>query len=196
MDPRTSTIEEYLARTASEHVSPAGGTAAAVVGAVGTSLCEMVCTHTLENDEDANVEDAFAKLRDELRRQREHLLNLAEADATVVDELFSATASETTQSDVKRSIGVPVTIAVACDTVLDLAVEVTAMGNRNALADAGTGVFLVRAALRAALFTVRINTDALSDQSFRDEVEQRAAELEVEGADSHERAMQQINSRV
>jgi formiminotetrahydrofolate cyclodeaminase len=195
MNTRTSTIDEFLASTASDHVTPAGGTAAAVVGAIGASLCEMVCIHTVENDAHANVAGDLADRRDDFRTQRAHLLDLADADATVVDELFSTTAGETNPSAVKRSIGIPLTIADACLTVLDLAVEVTAKGNRNALADAGTGVFLVHAAVRAALFTVRTNTESLTDESFVDEVEQRAAEIELLAEDTHERAMQQIDSR-
>lgn len=196
MNSRTLTIEEFLARIASKNVTPAGGTAAAVGGAIGTSLCEMVCIHTVENDEYRDVAAEVSGLRDDLRTQRAHLLDLAEADATVVDELFSTSAGETSQSDVKRSIGIPLTVAVACGTVLDLAVEVAAKGNRNALADVGTGVFLVRAALSAALFTVRTNTESLTDQSFVDEVEQRAAEIELRAEDAHEQAMDRIEERV
>ncbi|MEF8799973.1 MAG: cyclodeaminase/cyclohydrolase family protein [Halolamina sp.] len=196
MNPKTPTIDEFLARIASENVSPAGGTASAVVGAIGTSLCEMVCIHTVENDEYADVAADVADLRDELRRQRAHLLDLAEADATVVDELFSTTAGEMGQQDIKRSIGIPLTVAVACGTVLDLAVEVTAKGNRNALGDAGTGVFLAHAALRAAIFTVGINTEYLTDQSFVNEVERRTAEIELQADDAHEQVMHQIEERV
>jgi formiminotetrahydrofolate cyclodeaminase len=189
MDYRTPTINEFLARIASENVTPAGGTAAAVVGAIGTSLCEMVCVHTVEHDEYASVAADMADIREELRRQREHLLDLAETDATVVDELFSTTAGEAKQSDIKRSIGVPLTIADACGTVLDLAIEITAKGNRNALPDAGTGVYLVHAALRASVFTVRSNLDQVSDQSFIDEVEQRIAEIESRADDAYEQVM-------
>jgi formiminotetrahydrofolate cyclodeaminase len=189
MDYRTSTINEFLARIASENVTPAGGTAAAVVGAIGTSLCEMVCVHTVEHDEYASVAADMADIREELRRQREHLLDLAETDATVVDELFSTTADEAKQSDIKRSIGVPLTIADACGTVLDLAIEITSKGNRNALPDAGTGVYLVHAALRASVFTVRSNLDQVSYQSFIDEVEQRIVEIESRADDAYEQVM-------
>jgi formiminotetrahydrofolate cyclodeaminase len=195
MDYRTPTVNEFLARIASENVTPAGGTAAAVVGAIGTSLCEMVCIHTIEHDEYASVAADMADIRDELQRQREHLLDLAERDATVVDELFSTTTGETDQSDIKRSIGVPLTIAVACGTVLDLAIEITAKGNRNALADAGTGVFLVHAALRASVFTVRNNLDQVSDQSFIHEIEQRITQIESRADDAHRQVMDQIEEQ-
>lgn len=192
MDYRTPTIDEFLARIASENVTPAGGTAAAVVGAIGTSLCEMVCIHTINHDEYASVAADMAEIRDELHRQQEHLLDLAEKDAVVVDELFSTTTGETDQSDIKRSIGVPLTVAVACETVLDLAIEITAKGNRNALPDAGTGVFLVHAALRASVFTVRENLDQVSDQSFIHETEQRITQIESRADDACEHVMDHL----
>jgi len=195
MDYRTATIGEFLACIASENVTPAGGTAGAVVGAIGTALCEMVCIHAVETDEDASVASDVAPIRDELRRQREHLLDLAEADATVVDEVFSATADEPDQWDLKWSIGVPLTIAVACETVLGLAAETAAKGNRNALADAGTGAFLVRAALRASVFTVRSNLDRVRDQSFIDEIERRLAAIESRADDAHERGLNRIEAQ-
>lgn len=195
MDYRATTIDEFLARIASENVTPAGGTAAAVVGAIGASLCEMVCIHTVEKDEYANVAADVADARDELWRQRDHLLELAEADAEVVDELFSTVDGDLNQSDIKRSIGVPLTVAVACQNVLDLAITVTRKGNRNALADAGTGVVLVHAALRASAFTVRSNVDQVSDQSFIDEVERRITEIESRADDAHEQVVHHIEER-
>lgn len=195
MDYRATTIDEFLARIASENVTPAGGTAAAVVGAIGASLCEMVCIHTVEKDEYANVAADVADARDELWRQRDHLLELAEADAEVVDELFSTVDGNLNQSDIKRSIGIPLTVAVACQNVLDLAITVTRKGNRNALADAGTGVVLVHAALRASAFTVRSNVDPVSDQSFIDEVERRITEIESRADDAHEQVVHHIEER-
>lgn len=195
MNYRTPTIDEFLTRIASETVAPAGGTAAAVVGAIGTSLCEMVCIHTLEKDEYANVAADMADTRDELQEQREHLLDLAEADADIVEELFSMTAGKTDGSDIKRSIGIPLTIAVACETVLELATAVTAKGNRNTLADAGTSILLVHSALRASIFTVRSNLDHVSDQSFIDEIEQRVTQIESRANDAHERAVEHIETR-
>lgn len=197
MDYRTHPLDEFLDSIASETVAPAGGTATAVVGATGASLCEMVCVHTLGNEADADVAEEMAALRDDLRKQREHLLDLAGADATVVDELFSRADGdgEVEQFAVKRSIGVPLTVAVACGNVLELAVDVAATGTRNALPDAGTGVILTRAALRAAVFTARSNVDRVEDQSFVDEIEARTTELETRADDAHERVLHHVEKR-
>lgn len=178
-------IDRLLDEIASENVAPAGGTATAVVGAVGASLCEMVCIHTAEADGAAELTD----VREDLREQRGHLLDLAEADASVVDDLFGGTDSQPDESGVKRSIGVPLTIAESCLTVLELAVDVTATGNRTAVADAATGVTVTHAAFRAALFTVRNNIDQSADPGFVAEIKRRVAEIEDRADEAYDRAM-------
>lgn len=195
MDYRAHSLDEFLDSIASENVAPAGGTATAVVGATGTSLCEMVCIHTIGNEEYADVTEEVVALRDDLRKQREHLLDLADADATVVDELFSSVDGEIAEFAIKRSIGVPLTIAVACRNVLELAVDVASAGTQNALPDAGTGAILTRTALQAAVFTVRSNVDWVSDQSFVDEVEARTTELETRADNAHEQVIRHVEAR-
>lgn len=189
------TLEEFLSGIASERVAPAGGTAAAVVGAVGAALCEMVCIHTLEKGEHAAPSTDLADARDALREQRDHLLQLASADARVIDELFPTSGDDLDQSDIKRSIGVPLAIADGCLTVLDLATVVTENGTRTAVTDAGTGVFLVHSALQAALFTVRSNVGRLSDPSFIAEIEGDLTEIETDGDRAYRRALDNVEAR-
>lgn len=185
MNSNRQALDRFLSEIVSENVTPAGGTATAVVGAVGASLCEMVCIHTVEADGATELVDA----REALREQRGHLLDLAEADASVVDDLFGGADGQPDESGIKRSIGVPFTIAESCLTVLELAVDVTATGNRTAVADAATGVVLTHAAFRAALFTVQSNLSQSADPSFVAEVERRVAELEDRADEAYDRAM-------
>jgi len=185
-------IDRFLSEIASENVTPAGGTATAVVGAVGTSLCEMVCIHTVESDAGAAAE--LAEVGEELRRERGHLLGLAEADASVVDDLFAGAGGEPDESGIKRSVGVPLTIAESCLIVLELGADVTATGNRTAVADAATGVVLTHAALRAALLTVRSNLSWSTDPSFVAETERRVAEIETQANDAYDRAMRHVEA--
>lgn len=189
MNSNRQAIDRFLSEIASENVAPAGGTATAVVGAIGTSLCEMVCIHTVESD----AKSELAGVREDLRRQRGHLLDLAEADASVVDDLFAGAGGETDESGMKRAIGVPLTIAESCLAVLELAVEVTATGNRTAVADAATGVVLTHAALGAALVAVRSNLGRISDPSFVSEIELRVAEIEDRADDARDRALQRAD---
>ncbi|MFC6941257.1 cyclodeaminase/cyclohydrolase family protein [Salinirubellus sp. GCM10025818] len=173
------TIDEFLDSVASRNVTPAGGTAAALVGAIGTALCEMVCLHTIGKDGYADVEAEMNDVLDDLGTQRELLLELAERDADVVDELLATSPDEPDRVVAqKRATGVPLAIAEACVPVLEHATVLAKEGNRNAVPDAGTGSFLVHGALRASVFTVRCNLDRISDPSFVEEMETRATELE------------------
>ncbi|MFB6228065.1 MAG: cyclodeaminase/cyclohydrolase family protein [Halobacteriales archaeon] len=195
MDYSEQTLDELLSRIASEQVTPAGGTASAVVGAIGAALCEMVCIHTIEKDEYEAVEGGLVDARDDLRRERSHLLGLADTDARVIADLFPVSGDEVDQSRLKQSIGVPLTIADASLTVLEIATEVTAKGTRTAVADAGTGVFLAYSALRASIFTARRNTEQVIDPSFVADIERRATEIEEASEDAYERAMKTIEER-
>ena len=185
----TRALDRFLDDVASARVAPAGGTGAAVAAALGTALCEMVCVHTA----DASG-GALADVRDDLRTERDHLRDLAAADAAVVDDLFAGgdTADDAGR---KRATGVPLTTAEASLTVLELADDVTARGTPTAVADAVTGVLLVDAALRASLRTARHNLDRIADPAFVARVEERTAEIEARADDARDRAMGNAEGR-
>lgn len=185
-------IEEFLDAVASERVTPAGGSAAAVVGATGAALCEMVCIHTLRSaaDQEPDESSDVAALRDEFRDTRGHLLDLADADAEAVDTLLSAGGEGgTATNDAKRATGVPLTVAKACVAVVEGATVVVADGTPSAVPDAVTGAELAHAALQASLYTVRVNLNGIDDDSFVDDIERRAADLERNADGAYEQVM-------
>lgn len=188
------TIGEFVDRVASDSVPPGGGAATAVCGAIGASLCEMVCHLTIGKDDYADVEEAMAGARDELSEHRERLLELADEDSAAIRDLFDAYGqpagedrAEAIQRATKRSTEVPMETAEACLYVLEHLRMVTLEGNRNALADAGIGAYLTRSALRASTFTVRSNLDTIEDAEFVGRMEGRADEVERAAAEAFER---------
>lgn len=176
MTYRTETIADFLDAVASSQVTPAGGTTAAVVGAMGASLCEMVCVHTVEKDEHEDVAAELSDVRDDLTQERQRLLELADADADAVDALLDADG-ESEQAATKRATGVPLAIAESCLHVVEDAVVVTEKGTPTAVPDAATGAFLAHGALQASAFTVRYNVERI-DEAFAAEMDQRATEVE------------------
>ncbi|PSP60091.1 formimidoyltetrahydrofolate cyclodeaminase [Halobacteriales archaeon QH_7_66_37] len=193
---RTQPIEKFLSGIASRRVTPAGGSASAVSGAIGASLCEMVCLHTVEKAGDDAVSQELVEAGETLRTQRDGLLTLADADAAVVDGLFGANGDQRDEQQLKRAIGIPLTIARACLTVVESAEVVANISTRTALADAATGVMLARAALQASLFTARSNLDAVPDQSFVDGIGRRTTGIERTAEENAERVLQTINRRL
>lgn len=189
MSYRSRPIDAFVDSIASSQVTPAGGSTAAVVGAMGAALCEMVCIHTIEKTKvnitdglvhDCDTADPLEQSRDVLHAQRDHLLTLADADAAAVDALLTAAAAAGSIHDrrSKRAIGVPLTIAESCLTILDEAPTVVTQGTASAVPDAITGAYLTHAAGLAAVFTVRTNLDAAGDPDFETRIGDRAAETE------------------
>jgi formiminotetrahydrofolate cyclodeaminase len=175
MDYEAQPLGELLSGIASTAVTPAGGTAGAVVGAIGTALCEMVCIHL--GTADAAPDADLAACREELEDRRARMLLLAEADAEAVDELFASGGED--PSTVKRSVGVPLSLAETCLEALETATTVTGAADRPVVADAATGSSVLDAALRSALFTARNNLEYVDDPSFVEDVERRAADFEA-----------------
>ncbi len=192
---RALTIERFLADVASERVAPAGVSAAAVTGALGAALCEMACIHTLEattssSDDAAALTDA----REELRRYRAHCLRLADADAAAVTGLFSADA-DGGESGVKRAVGVPFTVADACASVLELAVDVIEAATYRTVPDTVTGARLAHSALGSCATTVVWNLDSVADQSFATSVEAATRTIERRGDELLEAARTEADRR-
>jgi formiminotetrahydrofolate cyclodeaminase len=169
-------LDGFLSDIASASVTPAGGTAGAVVGAIGTACCEMVCIH-LEAAEVATDVD-LAALRADFEGTRGRLLELGGADAAVVDALFGPDA-EPDDATRTRAVSVPLAMAETCVEVLETAAVLTGAADRPVVADAATGSSFLDAALRSAVATARTNLAAVDDESFRDETEDRLTEAEA-----------------
>ena len=65
----------------------------------------------------------------------------------------------------------------ACAGVADLAADVAAKGNTNAITDAGVAALLAEAGCKAAAYNVRINVASLDDRSRGDHLANEAIEL-------------------
>ncbi|WP_424000366.1 cyclodeaminase/cyclohydrolase family protein [Haloarcula salina] len=177
-------IGEFLDDVASGQVTPSGGAVAAVGGAMGAALCEMVCIHTLGTDMSEREAGELREIGDALTDHRERLLDLADEDAAAVDAVgaaFETGDDSQIQAAAKRSSEVPLEAAEVCLDVLEQARTVTAKGTPVAVPDAAVGALLALAALQASVSTVRANLDMIDDESVVAELSQRADELEATG---------------
>ena len=83
-------IDRFLATLASDSPTPGGGAVAALAGAAGAALIEMVCNLTIDKK---NYEDAWGRMRDirgQAERARGELVTLADRDATAFDGVMEA----------------------------------------------------------------------------------------------------------
>jgi formiminotetrahydrofolate cyclodeaminase len=180
-------VQVFLDELASKASTPGGGSAAAIMGAMGAALVSMVCNLTVGKK---NYEAVDADMRSVLARAedlRGRLTDMIRADVEVFDQVMGAyglpkdtdeqkaTRSEAIQTALKAATDVPLRCARACAEAIDLSAEAADKGNKNVISDAGVAVLAAYAALRSAALNVYINAGAIKDRAFVDE---RVKELE------------------
>jgi glutamate formiminotransferase/formiminotetrahydrofolate cyclodeaminase len=168
---------------------PGGGSAAALAGAVGTSLLLMVAgipkTKTGAPEETADLAEAAARLHP----LRDQLLELVDRDSDAYKQVMAAfrlpkaTDAERTarkqaiDSATRAATETPLDTMRACQQALRGAVVVATNGNRRTTSDVGVGVELLLAALRGARMNVDINLSTLDDRGYTTRVAEEAREL-------------------
>jgi formiminotetrahydrofolate cyclodeaminase len=201
---RAMTLPELLDAFASNEPVPGGGSAAALAGAVGTSLLIMVAglptTRTGTPEEAADLAEASARLRP----LRDALTSLVQEDsdayAAVVAAMRLPKATDpdkrartaAIESAMQRATDTPLETMRCCQQALRGAIIVATNGNRNAATDTAAGVELLLAGLRCAALNVDVNIDSVSDGAFASRVAEERRQLAADAeADAH-RAGEQV----
>ena len=181
-DLMDSSCREFVAALASNAPTPGGGGAAALVGAIGTALGNMVGALTVGKKKYAGVEAELRELMAECDSLRSALLDQVSADAECFAPL--ARAYSIPKDDPGREAALeeatlnactaPLEIMRLCARAIECAAQFAEKGSRLALSDAGCAAILCKAALQAASLNVFINTGALRDRTAADGLNARA----------------------
>jgi formiminotetrahydrofolate cyclodeaminase len=179
------TVSQFLDALASAEPTPGGGTAAAIAGAMGTSLLTMVAglprTRGNTDEERARLADVGAQLRP----LRAELEVCADRDTEAFNQVMAAYRLPKATDDDKAARKVAIAAAMRGATeapletlrvaaaALALGVTVAKLGNPSAASDAGVAAGLLVAAAEGAVANVRINLESLSDAMFRAEASAR-----------------------
>ena len=185
MDMTLATCREFVKVLASDAPAPGGGGAAALVGAIGTALGNMVGSLTVGKKKYADVQDEIIALKakcDELQKQ---LLDQVEADE--VNFLPLAKAYGIPKDDPTRDKIMDEATIIACSTPMKImelcceaieAIKVFAeKGSRLAVSDAGCGAVCCKAALQSASLNVFINTKSLKNRPVAEEMNKKANDM-------------------
>lgn len=185
MDMTLATCREFVKVLASDAPAPGGGGAAALVGAIGTALGNMVGSLTVGKKKYADVQDEIIALKakcDELQKQ---LLDQVEADE--VNFLPLAKAYGIPKDDPTRDKVMEEATIIACSTPMKImelcceaieAIKVFAeKGSRLAVSDAGCGAVCCKAALQSASLNVFINTKSLKNRAVAEEMNKKANDM-------------------
>ena len=181
MDMTLATCREFVSVLASDAPAPGGGGAAALVGAIGTALGNMVGSLTVGKKKYAAVEAEIIELKAKCDALQTELLNQVEADE--VNFLPLAKAYGIPKDDPNRdaileeatviACAVPMHIMELCCEAIDCIAVFAEKGSRLAVSDAGCGAVCCKAALQAASLNVFINTKSLKNRDVAEDMNRK-----------------------
>jgi len=178
--------EEFISVLSGKDPVPGGGGASALVGAIGTALGNMVGSLTVGKKKYASMEKDIIELKEKADRIQAELIGLVDRDAEVFEPLSKAyslpKSTEEEKAEKQRVMEaalreaslVPLEIMKKCCEAIELQKEFAEKGNALAVSDAGVGVALCKAALLGASLNVFINTKAMTDRAYAEEINTRA----------------------
>ena len=191
MDMTMESCRKFVEVLASDAPAPGGGGAAALVGAIGTALGNMVGSLTVGKKKYADVEAEIIALQGKCSALQKELLDQVEADEKGFVPLAKAygipkddpARAETLEKATVTACQVPVRIMELCCEAMEAIAVFAVKGSRLAVSDAGCAAVCVKAALQAASLNVFINTKTLKDRALAEEMNARClGMLETYGA--------------
>ena len=164
-----ATLKHWLDALAAPTAAPGGGAAAAVAGALGAALVQMVAGLTASREKYAGVHALAGRASEKAERLRDGMLALAARDARAFDAFTRALALPATTPDERERRSRARTDALAAGAavqlellahlaqVAELGLEIADQGLSSAAGDAATAAFLAVGAARSAYWSVRGN---------------------------------------
>ena len=181
--------QDFVEVLASKEPTPGGGGAAALVGAVGMALGNMVGSLTVGKAKYADVEEDIIRLKKKSDELQDKFLKLIDEDAEMFKPLAAAYGlpkdtpekaaykKEVIQQASKDACKVPVEIMEKCCEAIDVIEEFAKKGSALAISDAGCGVICCKSALQAASLNVYINTGSIDDKVFVDDINSKVENM-------------------
>lgn len=183
------TVAQLLAALASPDPTPGGGTAAAIAGAMGTSLLVMVAGLAKSKNNLDEEKAALATARSAIEPITARLMELADADTEAFNAVMGAyRMAKATDEDKAARTGaiqaalrgateVPLHTLRACVAAAEHGRAVAGYGNQSAASDVGVALGLLKAAAEGAASNVRINLGGLKDETYTAATEAETARL-------------------
>jgi len=182
---KDSSIEQFLEDLAGKSSTPGGGSAAAVIGAMGAALVSMVANFTAGKKGYESVNDEMQSILGRSEKYRTLFVDMIQDDVDVFNGVMTAygmsrdtdeekeSRSSAIQEALKKATDVPLGCAALCLDVIELSRLVAEKGNANVISDAGVAVLAAEAALGSAALNVYINIANIKDDDFAEDRRKR-----------------------
>ncbi|MBM4399397.1 MAG: glutamate formimidoyltransferase [Candidatus Cloacimonetes bacterium] len=183
------TLTDFCDLLSTDAPAPGGGSVAALCTAMSGSLTAMVSNLTVDKKGYEKVKDTVLDLAEKAQTVKEKALQAIDMDTDAfylmmeamrlpkkTDEetaLRNAKLEETTQ----KAILAPFETLELSLAAVELAQQVAAVGNINALSDAGVAALTALAGAKAAYYNILINIKGITTKVFSDDILSKSAAL-------------------
>lgn len=180
------TCESFISDLGSNAPVPGGGSAAALVGAVGIALGTMVGELTAGKKTYAQYENEIHQLIGRSRGITEKMKDSVQKDMDAFKPLADVYRMPNSTDDEKAlrntamqkallpAAKAPLELAELCLEALIVLDRYSEIGSKLAVSDAATGSVMCLAALKSARLNVIANTKMMTDEKLRNELDTRA----------------------
>ena len=198
----------FLEMLASKAPAPGGGAAAALGGAIGMALANMVGNLTAGKKKFADVEEEVKELLEDGYLVISDLKALVDKDAEAFEPLSKAYGlpkdtpeqaayKEEIMSECSRTAcSVPLEIMRKAYSGIKIHERMGRIGTKLAISDIGCGVVFLKAALVSGYLNVIINIGAIKDEQYVAEISREIKQLLDEGAKIADETLQTVIDRI
>lgn len=182
-------LEKFAHDLAGVSPTPGGGSAAALAGSLGASLCAMVARLTVGREKYKNAWEKMERVRGEGDRLAAELMALVDRDTDAYNQVTAAfkmpkttdqekaARSRAVQEATREAALAPLETLKAAAELPGLARDALEWGNPNCVTDIGVAGQMIRAAAFGAAYNVRINISGLKDRDLVRDLEKQTLTL-------------------
>ena len=199
---------QFISALASKQPTPGGGGAAAMGGAIGMALGNMVGHLTVGKKKYAAFEDEIKPLMSQGKKIIHELTDLIDRDASVFKPLLQAYGlprdnpeqiefrKKTIQECSIQACTVPLEIMQKAFDALCIHERLSDIGSVMAISDVGCGVAFLKAALISAHLNVLINLKAIDDQVLVTQHQDQMNTLLAKGTKTADEVLKKVTEKL
>lgn len=199
---------DFLQELASKAPVPGGGGAAALGGAIGMALSNMVGNLTVGKKRYADVEGEVKDLLEQGYKIIDELKALVDKDAEVFEPLSKAYGlpkdtpeqakikAQTLEDCSKVASSVPMEIMRKSYEGIKIHERMGQIGTKIAISDVGCGVVFLKASLISGSLNVIINLGAIKDEAYLKAVNEEMSHLLEDGSKIADETLQLVVSKI
>lgn len=200
-----SSVKEFIDKTSSSSPTPGGGSVAALVGCLATSLSSMVVSLTKGKKKYLEVEPLMDELKEKLDKIQLEIQEFINKDIKAYNNVMAqyALPKETDFEKFMRSLNIEKATVEASRVPLELALKLLELyplaetllekGNKNVYSDALISVILCHSAIESALCNVVVNRNLLKGIETKEILDKHIKEVLSKSTETKNRILKSSN---